>query len=60
MQHAFLDGYLSSGAPLDLPLLLTCRSLRLLRLACIHRNIHLATAYAGSAWPPPPDVASAG
>jgi Ser/Thr protein kinase RdoA (MazF antagonist) len=60
MQHAFLDGYLSSGAPLDLPLLLTCRSLSLLRLACIHRNVHLATAHAGSAWPSPPDVASAG
>jgi hypothetical protein len=58
MQQAFLDGYLSSGAPLDLPLLLTCRSLRLLRLACIHESVPLATAHAGAAWPAPPGVAS--
>jgi aminoglycoside phosphotransferase (APT) family kinase protein len=53
MQRAFLNGYLSSGAPLELPLLLTCRSLSLLRLACIHRSIELATAHPGSAWPVP-------
>ena len=53
MQRAFLDGYLSSGAPLELPLLLRSRSLSLLRLACIHRTDELATAYLGSAWPPP-------
>ena len=60
MQHSFLDGYLSSGPPLDLHLLLTCRSLSLLRLACVHRDPELATAHPGSAWPPPPDLASAG
>lgn len=60
MQHAFLDGYLSSGAPLELQLVLTCRSLSLLRLASIHRDAELANAYPGSAWPPPPDVASTG
>jgi Ser/Thr protein kinase RdoA (MazF antagonist) len=53
MQRAFLDGYLSSGAPLELPLLLKCRSLSLLRLACVHRNVQLTTTYHGSAWPPP-------
>jgi Ser/Thr protein kinase RdoA (MazF antagonist) len=53
MQRAFLDGYLSSGAPLDLPLLLRSRSLGLLRLACIHHTDELAAAYVGSAWPPP-------
>jgi Ser/Thr protein kinase RdoA (MazF antagonist) len=53
MQRAFLNGYLSSGAPLELPLLLTCRSLSLLRLACIHRSVELATAHPGSAWPVP-------
>jgi Ser/Thr protein kinase RdoA (MazF antagonist) len=61
MQRAFLNGYLSSGAPLELPLLLTCRSLSLLRLACIHKNVQLATAHPGSAWPPPqtaPDPAA--
>lgn len=57
MQRAFLNGYLSSGAPLELPLLLTCRSLSLLRLACIHRNMQLATAHPGSAWPPPATAA---
>ncbi|HEX7255371.1 MAG TPA: aminoglycoside phosphotransferase family protein [Gaiellaceae bacterium] len=60
MQHALLNGYLSSGAPLGLPLLLTCRSLSLLRLACIHKDAQLASTHAGAAWPPPPDVASAG
>lgn len=60
MQRAFLDGYLSSGAPLNLRLLLTCRSLSLLRLACIHRNMDLVATHAGSAWPPPPGLASAG
>ena len=53
MQRAFLNGYLSSGAPVELPLLLTCRSLSLLRLACIHRNVQLTRAHPGSAWPPP-------
>jgi Ser/Thr protein kinase RdoA (MazF antagonist) len=60
MQRAFLNGYLSTGAPLDLPLLLTCRSLSLLRLACIHRNYQLATAHPGSAWPPPDPAAKTG
>lgn len=60
MQHAFLDGYLSSGTPLDLRLLLTCRSLSLLRLACVHRDVELANTHPGSAWPQPPDLASAG
>jgi Ser/Thr protein kinase RdoA (MazF antagonist) len=50
-QRAFLDGYLSTGAPLELQLLLTCRSLSLLRLACIHRSAELAVAHPGSAWP---------
>jgi Ser/Thr protein kinase RdoA (MazF antagonist) len=53
MQRAFLDGYLSGGAPLDLPLLLRSRSLGLLRLACIHHSDELAAAYVGTAWPPP-------
>jgi Ser/Thr protein kinase RdoA (MazF antagonist) len=53
MQRAFLNGYLSSGAPLELPLLLTCRSLSLLRLACLHGSVELATAHPGSAWPVP-------
>jgi Phosphotransferase enzyme family len=60
MQHAFLDGYLTSGAQLDLRLLLTCRSLSLLRLACVHRDLALANTHPGSAWPHPPDLASAG
>lgn len=60
MQRAFLDGYLSSGAPLELPLLLTCRSLSLLRLGCIHRQVGLTTAYPGSAWPPPGWASEAG
>ena len=60
MQHAFLDGYLASGAQLDLRLLLTCRSLSLLRLACVHRDLALAKTHPGSAWPHPPDLASAG
>jgi hypothetical protein len=60
MQHSLLDGYLSTGPPLDLHLLLTCRSLSLLRLACVHRDAELALTHPGSAWPPPPDLASAG
>ncbi|HEX2292854.1 MAG TPA: hypothetical protein VHH55_06030 [Gaiellaceae bacterium] len=52
-QRAFVDGYLTSGAPLELRLLLTCRSLRLLRLACVHGSPALAEAHPGSAWPPP-------
>lgn len=60
MQRAFLDGYLSSGAPLELPLLLTCRSLSLLRLGSIHRTAELVNAHPGSAWPPPDWASEAG
>jgi hypothetical protein len=56
-QRAFLDGYLSTGAPLDLRLLLTCRSLALLRLGCVHGDFELAMTHTGSAWPPPPQPA---
>ena len=58
-QRAFLDGYLATGAPLDLQLLLTCRSLALLRLGCVHSDFELATTHAGSAWPSRPHLASA-
>lgn len=59
-QRALVDGYLSSGAPLDLPLLLTCRSLALLRLGCLHRDLELASTHPGSAWPPPEGPLSLG
>lgn len=38
MERRLLAGYASAGPPLDSFLLARCRSLALLRLACIHRN----------------------
>ena len=37
--ETFFGGYSRTGPPLDASLLERCRSLTLLRLTCIHRNI---------------------
>jgi hypothetical protein len=46
MGTAFLDGYLTAGASLDAALLTRCRTLSLLRLACLHRTRSCSTSSA--------------
>jgi hypothetical protein len=48
MGTAFLDGYLTAGASLDAALLTRCRTLSLLRLACLHKNVELLDLVRGS------------